>query len=57
MKITTDYVTNSSSANYVIARKGKLNKSQIKKLACFKTGHLVVTNALKQQKKAPVCSV
>ena len=32
MKITTDYVTNSSSANYVIARKGKLNKSQIKKL-------------------------
>ena len=25
--------------------------------ACFKTGHLVVTNALKQQKKAPVCSV
>ena len=32
MKITTDYVTNSSSANYIIARKGKLNKSQIKKL-------------------------
>ena len=32
MKITTDYITNSSSANYVIARKGKLNKSQIKKL-------------------------
>ena len=25
--------------------------------ACFKTGHLVVTNALKQQKKTPVCSV
>ena len=26
-------------------------------MACFKTGHLVVTNALKQQKTTPVCSV
>ena len=32
-------------------------QSIIDLLACFKTGHLVVTNALKQQKTTPVCSV
>ena len=32
MKLTSDYVTNSSSANFILARKGKLTKSQIQKL-------------------------
>jgi len=32
MKITSDYVTNSSSANFILARKGKLSKEQIEKL-------------------------
>ena len=32
MKLTSDFVTNSSSANFIIARKGKLSKNQIQKL-------------------------
>lgn len=32
MKLTSDYVTNSSSANFILARKGKLTKNQIQKL-------------------------
>lgn len=32
MKITSDYVTNSSSANFILARKGKLSKNQIESL-------------------------
>lgn len=32
MKLTSDYVTNSSSANFILSRKGKLTKSQIQKL-------------------------
>ena len=32
MKITSDYVTNSSSANFILARKGKLSKKQIENL-------------------------
>lgn len=32
MKITNDYVTNSSSANFILARKGALSEEQIKKL-------------------------
>ncbi|WP_029546101.1 hypothetical protein [Selenomonas sp. AB3002] len=32
MKFTSDYVTNSSSANFILARKGKLSEKQIKRL-------------------------
>lgn len=41
MKIISDYVTNSSSANFILARRGKLSEKQIKNLVkCIESEYL-----------------